>query len=36
VAWDTTGVCDPLTTLLLPIRFGTDPASVFLPTVRRN
>jgi len=37
VAWDTTGVYDPLTaTQTLPIRFSADPATVFLPTVQHN
>jgi hypothetical protein len=37
VAWDTTGVYDPLTTTLtLPLRFSADPSTVFLPTVQRN
>ncbi len=36
VAWDVTGVYDPLSsTLTLPLRFSTDPDSVFLPTVAR-
>ena len=36
VAWDVTGVYDPLTnTQTLPLRFSTDPASVFLPSVAR-
>jgi hypothetical protein len=36
VAWDTTGVYNPLTnTQTLPLRFSTDPASVFLSSVQR-
>lgn len=36
VAWDITGVYDPLTnTQTLPLRFSTDPDSVFLPSVAR-
>ncbi|HTP07914.1 MAG TPA: hypothetical protein VMP08_06670 [Anaerolineae bacterium] len=36
VAWDVTGVYDPLTnTQTLPLRFSTDPATVFLPSVAR-
>ncbi len=36
VAWDITGAYDPLTnTQTLPLRFSTDPASVFLPSVAR-
>lgn len=36
VAWDITGVYDPLSnTQTLPLRFSTDPATVFLPTVAR-
>jgi hypothetical protein len=36
VAWDVTGAYDPLTnTQTLPLRFSTDPASVFLPSVAR-
>jgi hypothetical protein len=35
VAWDLTGTYDPLTsTQTLPLRFSTDPASVFLPAVQ--
>ena len=37
VAWDTTGAYDPLTTTqTLPLRFSTDPSTVFLPTVQHN
>jgi hypothetical protein len=36
VTWNITGVYDPLTnTQTLPLRFSTDPASVFLPSVAR-
>jgi hypothetical protein len=36
VAWDITGTYDPLTnTQTLPLRFSTDPASVFLPSIQR-
>jgi hypothetical protein len=36
VAWDTTGAYDPLTnTQILPLRFSTDPDTVFLPSVAR-
>lgn len=36
VAWDYAGFYDPISqTLTLPIRFSTDPATVFLPTVQR-
>ena len=36
VAWDTLGFYDPLsTTQTLPLRFSTDPASVFLSAVQR-
>ena len=35
VAWDTVGFYDPLSnTLTLPLRFSTDPASVFLPSIQ--
>lgn len=35
VAWDLTGTYDPLTnTQTLPLRFSTDPASVFLPSLQ--
>jgi hypothetical protein len=35
VAWDITGTYDPLTnTQTLPLRFSTDPASIFLPTIQ--
>jgi hypothetical protein len=35
VAWDSTGVYDPLVvSQTLPLRFSTDPATVFLPTVQ--
>jgi hypothetical protein len=36
VAWDTTGIYDPLTALqTLPLRFSADPPSVFLPVLSR-
>ena len=36
VAWDTLGFYDPLSsTVILPLRFSTDPATVFVPTVQR-
>ena len=36
VAWDITGVYDPLSnTQTLPLRFSTDPDTVFLPSVAR-
>ena len=36
VASDTLGVYDPLSsTVTLPLRFSTDPATVFLPTIQR-
>ncbi len=36
VAWNITGVYDPLSnTQTLPLRFSTDPATVFIPTVAR-
>ena len=36
VAWDTLGFYDPLSaTQVLPLRFSTDPASVFLPSLQR-
>lgn len=36
VAWNTTGTYDPLTSVqTLPLRFSTDPASLFLPTLQR-
>jgi hypothetical protein len=36
VAWDSTGVYDPLVvSQTLPLRFSTDPATVFLPSVQR-
>jgi hypothetical protein len=35
VAWDIAGFYDPLSnTVTLPLRFSTDPATVFLPTVQ--
>ena len=35
VAWDLTGTYDPLTsTQTVPLRFSTDPASVFLPSLQ--
>jgi hypothetical protein len=37
VAWNTTGIYDPLTAVqTLPIRFSTDPSTVFLPALPRN
>ena len=37
VAWDSTGVYDPLVvSQTLPLRFSTDPATVFLPTVQNT
>ena len=37
VAWDTTGVYDPLTALqTLPLRFSSDPLTVFLPVNVNN
>lgn len=36
VAWNPTGIYDPLTiSQTLPLRFSTDPATVFLPSVTR-
>lgn len=36
VAWNPTGIYDPLTVSpTLPLRFSTDPATVFLPSVAR-
>jgi hypothetical protein len=36
VAWDTTGVYDPLTSMqTLPLRFSADPATVFMPAISR-
>jgi len=36
VAWDATGAYDPLVvSQTLPLRFSTDPATVFLPSVQR-
>jgi hypothetical protein len=36
VAWNPTGVYDPLTiSQTLPLRFSTDPATVFMPSVAR-
>lgn len=37
VAWDSTGIYDPLVvSQTLPLRFSTDPASVFLPTLQNS
>lgn len=37
VAWDPTGIYDPLTvSQTLPLRFSTDPATVFLPTLQNT
>lgn len=36
VAWDTLGFYDPLSsTVTLPLRFSTDPPTVFLPSIQR-
>mgnify|MGYP000965431942 FL=1 len=37
VAWDPTGIYDPLVvSQTLPLRFSTDPATVFLPTTQNS
>lgn len=37
VAWNPTGIYDPLTvSQTLPLRFSTDPAAVFLPTLQNT
>ena len=37
VTWNSTGVYDPLVvSQTLPLRFSTDPATVFLPTMQNT